>query len=133
MQYREIQGSESRRFLTYFPRFMVLRGGVDTGFHHVSEPPPLDTFKLYQISNLPLSEHSAKSPTVIREVPPHSSSLTKGDVFVLDIGERVLQLNTVASSGKEKFLAGDFARSIVDSRSGRCELIVCGKHAVHDY
>ncbi|KAJ8502678.1 hypothetical protein ONZ45_g11530 [Pleurotus djamor] len=120
VQYREIQGSESERFLSYFARFVCLHGGIDTGFHQVVAPPPLDILKLYMFS---LSSAPARS-VVIREIPVEAGSLVNHDVFVLDKGQKVLQLNTLASSGIERFKAAEFVRSIADERNGECEVIV---------
>ncbi|KAH8827655.1 fragmin60 [Flagelloscypha sp. PMI_526] len=133
IQYREIQGFESEEFLSYFPRFTILSGGVDTGFHHVTAPPPLDIRKLYRViltKHTDGTEHGpAKTSLVVREVPAQASSLIEGDVYVLDKGNKVLQLNTTESAGQEKFKAAEFARSIVDARTGAgggqtCELQV---------
>lgn len=128
VEYREVQGYESNRFLSYFPQLIVLHGGVSTGFHHVSDPLPLELRRLYRIK---ASTHHGIGATVkthisIREVPADVQSLNKGDVFVLDLGSRVLQYNTRESSGKERFLAADFVRGITDSRPGRCEPTVYG-------
>jgi len=121
IQYREVQGYESDRFLSHFPHgFVSLKGGVSTGFHHVSEMPPEDTHKLYRIS-ITLNTHPSKSHVqlfAIREVPFAASSLVEGDVFVLDKGAKVWQLNTKESAGKEKFRAAEFARSLVNERRG---------------
>lgn len=38
VQHREIQGHESKLFLSYFPKFMVMNGGIDSGFHHTTAP-----------------------------------------------------------------------------------------------
>lgn len=43
---------------------------------------------------------------------------------MLDRGSVVLQFNTKHSSGKEKFNAAEFARTLVDGRQGHCELTV---------
>ncbi|KAL1729682.1 hypothetical protein EV714DRAFT_212436 [Schizophyllum commune] len=121
VQYREVQDLESARLISYFPRFLVLRGGVATGFRHVSEAPPPDVRRLYRVT---LSRAGAKFHLVVREVPAEAESLVAGDVFVLDMGARVWQLNTKASAGKEKFKAAEFAQSLVNERQGQCEVTV---------
>ena len=110
VQYREIQGYESARFLSYFPQFVCLRGGVSTGFHHVSAPPPLNVYKLYKIS-LP-----GRSKLVVREVPAEATSLVEGDVFVLDKGTQLWQFNTKTCAGKERFEARQFVEKIANDR-----------------
>lgn len=134
IQYREIQSNESDKFISYFPKFTLLSGGVATGFHHVEAPPPLDIRKLYRIILTKRENPSggpAKSSLVVREVRPEAASLIEGDVYVLDKGAKVLQLNTTESAGQEKFKAAEFARSIVDARIAQgggqtCELKVFG-------
>ncbi|KAK1229830.1 hypothetical protein PQX77_007095 [Marasmius sp. AFHP31] len=121
VQYREIQDSESAHFLSYFSKFQCLKGGVASGFHHVTDPPPLDITRLYKISASKFRTHTA---LVIREVAPEASNLVKGDVFVLDKGIKVLQFNTKASVGKEKFKAAEFVKSLVDARQGQCDVTV---------
>ncbi|KAF9026137.1 fragmin60 [Hymenopellis radicata] len=116
VQYREVQGHESPRFLTYFPRFVCLRGGVDSGFRHVSDPVPVDLHLLYKISI------TAQNNVVVRQVAAAASSLVEGDVYVLDKGAEVWQFNTEESAGKEKFKAAEFVRSLVDGRQGQCDL-----------
>ncbi|KAA1474675.1 fragmin60 [Dentipellis sp. KUC8613] len=124
VQRREIQGFESFHFLSYFPRFTTLRGGVSTGFHHVTTAPAQDVHRLYRIAILPPSAHRKKANLIIREVPAEAKSLVEGDVFVLDKGREVWQLNTKASVGKEKFTAAEFVHSLVDAREGECKSVV---------
>ncbi|KZP18584.1 fragmin60 [Athelia psychrophila] len=119
VQYREVQGSESTRFLSYFPRFVCLRGGVSTGFHHVSSAPPPDVHRLYKIS---LSREANGRPHLqVREVPIEGSSLVEGAVFVLDKGPAVWQFNTKTSVGQEKFRAAEFAHSLLSEREAHKE------------
>ncbi|KAG6824513.1 hypothetical protein H0H92_006639 [Tricholoma furcatifolium] len=118
IQYREVQGHESSRFLSYFPTFFTLKGGVATGFHHVSAVPPPDVHKLYRISH---SGHAL----VVREVAPEAASLIEGDVYVLDRGTQVWQFDTRSSAGREKFKAAEFVRGIIETRDhGACKLTV---------
>jgi len=125
VQYREVQGFESVGFLAYFPQFVTLRGGVATGFHHVHAAPPPDVHKLYRISVAQGSTRAGHAvPLVVREVLCAAASLVEGDVFVLDRGAAVWQLNTTASAGKEKFRAAEFVQSIVSNREGACAATV---------
>ncbi|EKM51571.1 uncharacterized protein PHACADRAFT_212211 [Phanerochaete carnosa HHB-10118-sp] len=119
VQYREIQGYESSKFPSYFPHFLCLEGGVSTGFHHVSSTPPDNTRRLYRVT---ASGHQL----VVREVPPESPSLVPGDVYVLDMGNKVWQLNTKGSVGKERFKAAEFDHSLATDRNvtEACEVTV---------
>lgn len=91
----------------------------------------MDTHKLYRIS-ITVNTHPSKSHAqlfAIREVPFAASSLVEGDVFVLDKGTKVWQLNTKESAGKEKFRAAEFARSLIDSQERRgAEVMVFGEN-----
>jgi gelsolin len=104
-----------------------LKGGVATGFQHVSDPPPLDVYKLYRVS---LSRVVGLINLVVREVTPEASSLVAGDVYVLDKGTKVWQFNTKASLGKEKFKAAEFVQSLVSDRQKQCDVTVYGKPTI---
>ncbi|RDB14690.1 Severin [Hypsizygus marmoreus] len=121
VQYREVQNHESQRFLSYFPQFLFLRGGVASGFHHVSARPPLNVHRLYRIT---FSRVSGKTNLLVREVKVEAASLVEGDVYVLDKGEEILQFNTKQSVGQEKFRAAEFVHSLASEREGKCEVIV---------
>ncbi|KAJ8480678.1 hypothetical protein ONZ51_g6514 [Trametes cubensis] len=127
VQYREIQDYESPRFLSYFPRFFCLHGGVASGFHHVSAPPPDATRRLYRVSAVQVHEHAAPHLQV-REVPVEGASVVQGGVYVLDMGRRVWQFNTQESTGKVRFKAAEFVQSLVDEREGQCETTVYDEH-----
>lgn len=124
VQYREVQNYESPRFLSYFPQFICLDGGVATGFHHVTELPQPDIQKLYRIN---LSRSRTGSSLVVREVPAEASSLVEGDVYVLDKGTKILQLNTKNSAGQERFKAAEFVRKLADERKGESKVVIYGE------
>lgn len=117
VEYREIQGFESPKFLSYFPRFTCQRGGVATGFHHVSSPPEDNTKRFYRII-------ASGTHLVVREVSPEGASLIPGDAYVLDMGHKIWQLNTKGSVGKERFKAAEFVKSLSDARQGSCDVTV---------
>lgn len=124
IQYREVQGFESQRFMSYFPKFITLKGGVSTGFHHVSEAPPLDLHRLYRIT---FTRTTSGSSLVIRQVPADASSLVEGDVYVLDKGTKLLQFNAKTSAGQERFKAAEFVQALIQDRKSQCSLTVYGK------
>ncbi|KAF8964414.1 fragmin60 [Flammula alnicola] len=121
VQSREAQGYESPRFLSYFPHFICMQGGVATGFHHVSDSLPLNTRKLYRVN---LSRTAGHSSLVVRQVPATAHSLVEGDVYVLDKGAEILQLNTKASAGQERFKAAEFVQSLVNDRKSQASVTV---------
>ena len=124
VQFREVQGYESERFLSYFPRFICMQGGVASGFHHVSDPPPLNIRKLYRVT---FSRSTVRSNLVVREVPAIASSLVEGDTYVLDKGATILQFNTKGSAGQERFKAAEFAQSLSNERKSQSEVVVYGE------
>ncbi len=63
---------------------------------------------------------------MVHQVPAVADSLVEGDVYVLDKGSEILQLNTRTSAGQEKFKAAEFVQSIVNDRQSRCGVTVCG-------
>lgn len=138
VQFREVQGFESPQFISYFPKFTSLKGGVFTGFHHVVDPPPLNILKLYRVtlSRFPSSTRASRftSTLIVREVAAQASSLIAGDAYVLDKGTEVWQLNTTASAGQEKYKAAEFAQSLVDGRK-ECNITVFdeGTSGVHKF
>lgn len=137
MQYREVQSYESPRFLSYFPHFVTLQGGISTGFHHVSSPPPLGLHRLYHIKAAATGRDDQRTHFLIRQVgssltiPPNELCVTEasqvkadaasvqnaeGDVLVLDKGSHVWQFNRKGSAGKERFRAAEFTRNIIEER-----------------
>jgi len=109
VQYREVQGHESHRFLSYFKGGVrLLEGGVETGFHHV-EP------EKYRPRLLHLK---GKKHIRVHEVPLSYKSLNSGDVFVLDAGKVVIQWNGSKAGILEKVKAAELVQAIEGERDG---------------
>jgi len=113
VQHREIQGSESELFLSYFKKVEFLEGGVETGFKHVEA-------KEYGARLLHVK---GKKSVVVREVPMKIESLNSGDVFVLDHGLDVYQMNGKECGAMERAKAAELTASIKSER-GTCKLSV---------
>jgi gelsolin len=110
-QFREVQGSESNTFLSYFPNqsITILKGGVDTGFTHVK--PEEYRPRLLHIKG--------KLKNVrVTEVALSHKSLNSGDVFILDKGLDLYQFNGKRSSPGERIKGAQLARAIDDERKG---------------
>ena len=66
----------------------------------------------------------------MREVPAEGSSIIPGDAYILDMGNKIWQLNTKGSVGKERFKAAEFANELANERrtTEHCDVQVFGKH-----
>jgi len=113
VQHREIQGNESELFLSYFKKVEFLEGGVETGFKHVEA-------KEYHARLLHVK---GKKNVVVREVPLKTESLNSGDVFVLDHGLDIYQMNGKECGAMERAKAAELTASIKGER-GNSKLFV---------
>jgi len=116
VQYREIEHHESARFLSYFrKRFICQKGGISTGFHHISQLPPQDDYRLYRIGSI--EGTSSQRQLFVHEVAVKGDSVVQGNVYVLDRGhDGVWQLNTKSSTHAEKYRGAEFARELLEGR-----------------
>jgi gelsolin len=110
VQHREVQDHESEGFVGLFPSgIRILEGGVASGFNKVK--PEEYKPRLLHIKG-------RKIPR-ITQVPTQASSMNSGDVFVLDLGLKILQWNGKRASMNEKNRAATLARAIDDERAGK--------------
>jgi gelsolin len=85
VQHREVQGALSPAFTALFPKLTIRRGGVKTGFKHVDagEAEAADKHLLL------LRVFKDGRDVLVHEVRPSVESLDDGDVFVLDVGDKI--------------------------------------------
>jgi len=115
IQHREVQDHESEAFANLFPAgIRILEGGVASGFRHVK---PED----YKPRLLHVK--GRKIPR-ITQVATLATSMNSGDVFVLDLGLRILQWNGARSHKTEKNRAAILSRAIDDERAGKPSVTV---------
>jgi len=116
-QHREVQGSESTLFLSYFPHqtITIMSGGIDTGFRHVKP-------EEYRVRLLHIK--GQLKCVRVSEVPLCASSLNSGDIFILDKGLDIYQMNGKKSSAGERMKAGQLSRAIDDERKGQVKVHV---------
>lgn len=115
IQYREVQNSESKLFMSYFKQFTVQEGGIDSGFNKV-KPEEYRPRLLHLQGNM-------KAVTV-REVSINTDSLNSGDCFIYDAGMELYQFQGSGANGAEKMKAAQVSRGIDDERKGKPEVYV---------
>ncbi|XP_067088046.1 gelsolin-like isoform X1 [Osmerus mordax] len=125
IQYREVQGHESKPFLGYFKSgIKYMKGGVASGFKHV-------------VTNEVIMQRvlQVKGRRVVRatEVPVSWDSFNQGDCFIVDLGNEIYQWCGSQSNRFEKLKATQLAKGIRDNeRSGRARVYVCDEGAERD-
>ncbi|XP_070759730.1 gelsolin-like [Enoplosus armatus] len=122
VQYREVQGHESRTFTGYFKTGLkYMKGGVASGFKHVVTN-DVEVQRLLQV----------KGRRVVRatEVPVSWESFNQGDSFILDLGEEIIQWSGSHSNRFERLKATMVSKGIRDNeRCGRAKLLICDEGA----
>ncbi|GLD54717.1 villin-like protein [Lates japonicus] len=115
VQHREVQGSESPRFRSYFKNGLIYKkGGVASGFRHV------DT-NAYNV--LRLLHVKGRKHVTATEVEVSWNSFNNGDIFLLDMGKAIVQWNGPQSNRREKLKAVLLAQDIRDrERGGRAQI-----------
>ncbi|XP_047333569.1 villin-4-like [Impatiens glandulifera] len=114
VQYREVQGYESEKFLSYFkPCIIPQEGGVSTGFKH-AEAEKHKT-RLYVCKG--------KRIVQVKEVPFALSSLSEDDIFILDTESKIFQFNGANSSIQERGKSLEVVQYIKDTyHDGKCDI-----------
>jgi len=122
-QHRETQGFESDLFMQSFKSVQYMKGGVSSGFTHVQRD-------VYETRLLHLK---GKREVRVKVVPLSASSLNAGDVFVLDLGLKLIQWNGSEANRKEKAKALDVVGDIKDDeRGGKAVVEACDQGAESD-
>jgi gelsolin len=116
VQYREVQGYESEKFLALFPKITVLHGGVASAFKHVSQEEKTYEPRLLQVKIV------GKTLSVT-EKPRKTSSMNHGDCYVLDNGMTIYVYKGKECSGMELYKAAAVAKEIDDARGGKPKVI----------
>uniref|UniRef100_A0A2C9UM86 HP domain-containing protein n=1 Tax=Manihot esculenta TaxID=3983 RepID=A0A2C9UM86_MANES len=114
VQYREVQGHETEKFLSYFkPCIIPQEGGVASGFKHAEA----------EEHQTRLFVCKGKRVVHVKEVPFARSSLNHDDIFVLDTESKIFQFNGSNSSIQERAKALEVVQYIKDTyHDGKCEV-----------
>lgn len=85
VQYRQVQGAETKNFLDLWDQMQILDGGIESGFRKVG--PKKWKPRLMHVSLPPnVKGRKKKKKVKIDEVPCNVDSLNNCDAFVLDAG-----------------------------------------------
>lgn len=114
IQHREVEGSESQRFRSYFPAgIRLLQGGVASGFNHVSK-----------VFNPRLFAVKGKRRPVVRQCSKISwSEMNSGDVFLLQLKEAVFVWEGKTSNKMEKLQAAKVAQQLKAETGGTATIV----------
>lgn len=120
VQYREVEGHESKMFRSYFQKIIIMDGGIESGFNHVE----VNDYKPRLLHIKQKATSKIGHCVYTREVPCNTKSLNSDDCFIYDAGLDLYQFNGRTSSGIERIKAAQVARAIDDERSGKPEIHV---------
>uniref|UniRef100_A0A8C7SEQ1 Villin-1 n=1 Tax=Oncorhynchus mykiss TaxID=8022 RepID=A0A8C7SEQ1_ONCMY len=117
VQHREAQGYESDTFRGYFKKGIIYKsGGVASGMKQVET----NTYNICRLLHVKGRKH-----VVAGEVDMSWSSFNKGDVFLLDLGNLIIQWNGPKSNRMERLKGMTLAKDIRDrERGGRAQVSV---------
>ncbi|KAM6398335.1 villin-1 [Pluvialis apricaria] len=115
VQHREVQGHESETFRAYFKQGLIYKkGGVASGMKHVET----NTYNVQRLLHV-----KGKKNVVAGEVEMSWKSFNRGDVFLLDLGQLIIQWNGPESNRNERLKAMTLAKDIRDrERGGRAKV-----------
>ncbi|KAK7496122.1 hypothetical protein BaRGS_00012532, partial [Batillaria attramentaria] len=110
IQHREVQGHESALFRSYFPEITILEGGADSGFRTVKPEEYIPRL---------LHFHGDRHGVQVKEVPRNKAQVDSGDVYILDLGLRLIQWNGKGSNKNERFKALEYINKLAAERGGK--------------
>nr|CAD1840268.1 unnamed protein product [Ananas comosus var. bracteatus] len=116
VQYREVQGNETEKFLSYFkPCIIPQQGGVASGFKHTEVNEHENVTRLFVCKG--------KHVVHVTEVPFARSSLNHDDIFILDTKSKIFQFNGSNSTIQERAKALEVVQYIKDTyHEGKCDV-----------
>jgi len=117
VQYRQVQGHETKEFTELFPNMNIMEGGVDSGFNHV-EPTEYEC-RLFHVSG-------RGKKVKAKQIPLNLENLNQNDTFLLDAGTVLYNFYPSGASVWEKRGCLDKAQKIEAKRSGK----VSDKHVI---
>jgi len=122
VQYREVQGHETERFLSYFKPCIIPQCGTISSLKRTEGNENEYKNRLYVCKG--------KHVVHVKEVPFARSSLNHDDIFILDTKSKIFQFNGSNTSIQEWAKALDVVQYLKDTyHDGKCDIaaVVDGK------
>jgi len=118
VQYREVEGHESKQFKSLFRGgIKILTGGAETGFRHVETNAVDYKPRLLRMKQ----EGSNKKKVTCTQVPLSVDELSTSDCFILDTPKITYQFRPENASVWEKRLTNKIVEEIFEMRNGRVQ------------
>lgn len=116
VQYREVQGHETEKFLSYFkPCIIPQSGGMASAFKHIEVNEHAHKTRLFVCEG--------KHAVHVKEVPVARTSLNHDSVFILDTKSKIFQFNGSNSSIQERAKTLEVVQYCKDTyHEGKCDL-----------
>jgi len=111
VQYRQVQGHETKNFLSLWDQMQILEGGVESGFRKVG--PKKWTPRLFHVSQ---PNKKKKKKILVDEVPLNLDSLNNCDAFVLDAGTVAFDFRPPNASVWEGRAANQYVQQLKSER-----------------
>ncbi|XP_020146772.1 villin-3 [Aegilops tauschii subsp. strangulata] len=118
VQYREVQGNETEKFLSYFkPCIIPEEGGAASGFRQAVVNEREYVARLFVCKG--------KHTVQVKEVPFARASLNHDDILILDTKSKIFQFNGLNSSIQERAKALEVVQYLKDANhEGKCDVAV---------
>lgn len=110
VQYRQVQGHETKEFTSLFPNMNIMEGGTESGFNHV-EPTEYE-HRLFHVSGRGKKVRA-------KQIPLNLENLNNNDTFLLDAGTVLYNFYPDGASVWEKRGCLEKANKIEAKRSGK--------------
>ncbi|XP_022109337.1 advillin-like isoform X1 [Acanthaster planci] len=107
-QHREVQEAESKLFLSYFKQIVYEKGGVASGFRHVER----------NKHDPKLSKVKGKRNVRVIPVDLTWDSFNNGDVFILELNQKIYVWCGSKANRQEKLKGGEYAKRVRDDMYG---------------
>lgn len=112
VQFRQVQGHETKEFLDLWDHMQILEGGEESGFRKVGP-------KEYKTRLIHVESRKKKNKRVVHcdEVPVSIESLNNCDAFILDAGLKIYDFRPANCNVWEKRAANDYVNQLKSERA----------------